>query len=149
MHRFDIRSALLAKHAQHVVLIHFPIALFLTSVMFDFIAQWTNNRTMAAAAYYNLLVAAISSVPVMATGLLAWRWQLEGQKIKGILLDHLVLATISSALIWVVWWLHFRARRRSGGTLPLYRLPIELVAAGTIALTAHLGGFLSGVNGPG
>ena len=26
---FDIKSALLAKHAQHVVLIHFPIALFL------------------------------------------------------------------------------------------------------------------------
>jgi hypothetical protein len=29
------------------------------------------------------------------------------------------------------------------------RLPIEVVAAITIALTAHLGGFLSGVNGPG
>ena len=25
---FDIKQALLAKHAQHVVLIHFPIALF-------------------------------------------------------------------------------------------------------------------------
>jgi uncharacterized membrane protein len=149
LHPFDIKSALLAKHAQHVVLIHFPIALFLTSVMFDFIAQWTSNRTMAAAAYYNLLVAAISTLPVMATGLLAWRWQLEGQKIKGVLLDHMVLAVISSALIWLVWWLHFRARRRPEGNLPLYRLPIELVAVGTIALTAHLGGFLSGVNGPG
>jgi len=149
LHPFDIRSALTAKHAQHVVLIHFPIALFLTSVMFDFIAQWTRNRTMAAVAYYNLLVAAIACLPVMATGLLAWRLQLEGQKIKGVLLDHLVLATISSTLIWLVWWLHFRARRRSGENLPLYRLPIEVVAAGAIALTAHLGGFLSGVNGPG
>jgi uncharacterized membrane protein len=149
LHPFDIRSALLAKHAQHVVLIHFPIALFLTSVMFDFIAHWTSNRTMAAVAYYNLLVAAISCLPVMATGLLAWQLQLEGQKIKGVLLDHLVLATISSTLIWIVWWLHFRARRRPAGNLPLYRLPIELVAAGTIALTGHLGGFLSGVNGTG
>jgi hypothetical protein len=26
---FDIRPVLLAKHAQHVVLIHFPIALFM------------------------------------------------------------------------------------------------------------------------
>jgi hypothetical protein len=32
MNPFDIRSALLAKHAQHVVLIHFPIALFITGV---------------------------------------------------------------------------------------------------------------------
>ena len=29
---FDLRTALLAKHAQHVVLIHFPIALFITAV---------------------------------------------------------------------------------------------------------------------
>jgi uncharacterized membrane protein len=149
LHPFDVKSALLAKHAQHVVLIHFPIALFLTGAMFDFFGQWTKNRTMAAVAYYNLLVAAISCLPVMATGLLAWRWQLEGQRLKGILLQHLILATVSSILIWLVCWLHFRARRRPGHDLPLYRLPIEIVAAGAVALTGHLGGFLSGVNGPG
>jgi uncharacterized membrane protein len=63
LHPFDLKSALLAKHAQHVVLIHFPIALFLTSVMFDFVAHWTKNRLLAAVAYYNLLVAAISCCP--------------------------------------------------------------------------------------
>jgi uncharacterized membrane protein len=148
LHPFDLKSAVLAKHAQHVVLIHFPIALYLTSVMFDFIAQWTRNRTLAAVAYYNLLIAAISCVPVMATGLVAWRWQLEGQRLKGVLLDHLVLAVVSSSLIWLVWWLQYRYRREPGQKLPLYRLPIEVVAAGAVALTAHLGGFLSGVNGP-
>jgi uncharacterized membrane protein len=29
-------SIIFAKHAQHVVLIHFPIALFLTAVAFDY-----------------------------------------------------------------------------------------------------------------
>ena len=29
MQPFDLRAAMLAKHAQHVVLIHFPIALFI------------------------------------------------------------------------------------------------------------------------
>ena len=33
--------------------------------------------------------------------------------------------------------------------LPTYRLPIEAVAVLLVGLTAHLGGFLSGVNGPG
>jgi len=108
---------------------------------------WTKNRTIAAVAYYNLVIAAISCVPVMATGLMAWRWQLEGQRLKGILLYHLVLAVVSSLLIWLVWWLQYRYRRKPGQKLPLYRLPIEVVAAGTVALTAHLGGFLSGVNG--
>ena len=32
---FDIKTVLLAKHAQHVVLIHFPIALFTAAVAFD------------------------------------------------------------------------------------------------------------------
>ena len=145
---FDPKTVFLAKHAQHVVLIHFPIALFVAGVGFDLLAQWTKRRGLADAAYYNLLVAAISTIPVLATGLLAWQFQLEGEKLKGILLLHLVLACVSTVMIWLVWWLHFRARRRTV-FLPVYRLPLELVAVAIVALTGHLGGFLSGVNGPG
>ena len=145
---FDLKTALLAKHAQHVVLIHFPIALFIAAVGFDLIAQWTKRRSLADAAYYNLLAAAISTVPVLATGLLAWKFQLEGQKLKGILLLHLVLACVSTVMIWMVWWVHFRARRRSV-YLPSYRLAVEFLAVGLVALTGHLGSFLSGVNLPG
>ena len=145
---FDLKSALLAKHAQHVVLIHFPIALFITAVAFDLLAQWTKRRDLAQAAYYNLLAAAISTVPVLATGLLAWQFQLEGQKLKGILLLHLVLACVSTVMIWLVWWVHFHARRKTV-YLPSYRLALEVLAVGIVALTGHLGGFLSGVNLPG
>jgi uncharacterized membrane protein len=148
LHPFDPKTVFLAKHAQHVVLIHFPIALFIVAVAFDVFAYWTKRRGAADAAYYNLLVAAISTVPVLVTGILAWQFQLEGQRLKGILLLHLALALVSSAMIWLVWWVHFRARRRTQA-LPSYRLPIEFLAVGIVALTAHLGGFLSGVNGPG
>jgi uncharacterized membrane protein len=145
---FDLKTILLAKHAQHIVLIHFPIALFISAVGFDLTAQWTKRRGLADTAYYNLLVAAISTLPVLATGILAWQFQLEGQKLKGILLLHLLLACVSSAMIWLVWWLHFRARRRAG-VPPSYRLAIEFLGVGLVALTGHLGGFLSGVNLPG
>jgi len=110
---FDLKTVRLAKHAQHVVLIHFPIALFIAAVTFDLTAQWTKRRGMADTAYYNLLGAAISTLPVLATGILAWQFQLEGQKLKGILLLHLVLACVSSVMIWVIWWINFRARRRA------------------------------------
>ena len=144
---FDLKTALLAKHAQHVVLIHFPIALFLTAVAFDLVGQWTKRRGLADAAYYNLLLAAISTLPALATGILAWQFQLEGQKLKGTLLLHLVLAGVSTVMIWLVWFLHFRARRRTVN-LPSYRLAVEFLAVGLVALTGHLGGFLSGVNVP-
>ena len=149
MHPFDIKTVLLAKHAQHVVLIHFPIALFMIGVVFDFLAQWRKQLLLAAAAYYNLLVAAIATIPVVVTGILAWQWELEGQKLKGILLMHLVMGCASSVLIWMVWFIHRRTRRKQEQVLPGYRLPIEAVAVVIVALTGHLGGFLSGVNGPG
>jgi uncharacterized membrane protein len=145
---FDLKTALLAKRAQHVVLIHFPIALFIAAVAFDLTAQWTKLRGLTDAAYYNLLVAAISTFPVLATGIVAWQFQLEGQKLKGALLLHLVLACISSATIWLVWWLHFRARWRAEA-LSVYRLGIEIIGVCIIAFTGYMGGFLSGVNGPG
>jgi len=143
---FDLKTVLLAKHAQHVVLIHFPIALFIAAVAFDFVAEWTKPSAFADTTYYNLLAAAISTFPVLVTGILAWQFQLEGQKLKGILLLHLVLACVSSAMIWLVCWMHFRARRQ-GQALPNYRLAIEIFGVCIIALTGYLGGFLSGVNG--
>jgi uncharacterized membrane protein len=145
---FDLKTALLAKHAQHVVLIHFPIALFISAVAFDLTAWWTKLRGLTDATYYNLLVAAISTFPVLATGIVAWQFQLQGQKLKGPLLLHLVLACVSSATIWLVWWLHFRARRRAEA-LSVYRLGIEIIGVCIIAFTGYMGGFLSGVNGPG
>ena len=79
---FDLKTVLLAKHAQHVVLIHFPIALFISAAAFDVIGQSTKSRALAGAAYYNLLAAALSTLPAIATGLLAWQFQLEGQKLQ-------------------------------------------------------------------
>jgi uncharacterized membrane protein len=145
---FDLKTTLFAKHAQHVALIHFPIALFIAAVAFDFIAYWTKRRGLADAAYCNLLVAALSTVPAVATGILAWQFQLEGQRLRGILLLHIVFAAASSVLIWLVWWVHFRSRR-TATALPTYRFPIEFLGILVVALTGHLGGFLSGVNGPG
>jgi uncharacterized membrane protein len=144
---FDLKTVLLAKHAQHVVLIHFPIALFITAVGFDLVGQWTKRRGLADAAYYNLIVAAISTIPVLMTGVLAWQLQLEGRKLKGILLTHLVLACISTLMIWLVWCVQFLARRRAKA-LPNYRLALEILGVILIAVTGHLGGFLSGVNVP-
>jgi uncharacterized membrane protein len=149
LHPFDIKSVIFAKHAQHVVLIHFPIALFIIGVLFDFLAYRTRRRVLAAAAYCNLFAAALATIPVLITGILAWQWELEGQRLKGILLIHLVFGVVSSVLIWIVWLIHVRTKRRQGAVLPGYRLPIEAVAVAILTVTGHLGGFLSGVNGPG
>ena len=91
MNPFDLRAALLAKHAQHVVLIHFPIALFVASFAFDLLALWRRDRNLATAAYYNLIAAAVTTLPAVVTRLLAWQWQYGGKRLRGNLRLHLFL----------------------------------------------------------
>src|SRR5271154_4644754 len=110
MHPFDLKQALMEKHAQHVVLIHFPIALFIAGAGLDFVAQWTKRETLRSAAYINLLLAAVMALPAVATGLVAWQWALEGHRVRGILRLHMVFGLSSAVLIWAVWWIHFHAR---------------------------------------
>ena len=146
MNPFDLRTILLAKHAQHVVLIHFPIALFISGVVFDLLSRGKRVSQLASAAYLNLSVAAVTVIPTVATGVLAWQFALEGQKLKGLLLLHFVAASFAGLLVVASWWIHWRARKSDTLPLPRYRIPIELLGVTVIALTAHLGGFLSGVN---
>lgn len=108
MSPFDPKSVLLAKHAQHVVLVHFPVALFLSGVLCDMLSHWGKRTALKAAAEFNLRAAAFMAVPVVATGLLAWQWQLEGRRLKGVLLMHLAFGLCSAALCWLVVW--FRSR---------------------------------------
>jgi len=147
MNPFDLRSALLARHAQHVVLIHFPIALFLVAVAFDILAVWANKDAWRQFAYLNLTLAALAVIPTLLTGVAAWQWQLDGQRLKGILLYHLLTASTAALCIWASWWMRFRLRRAanssSRGRLALV---VEVLGAFFIMLAAHLGGFLSGVN---
>lgn len=148
MNPFDLKSALLAKHAQHVVLIHFPIALFLASFAFDLLARWRRDRNLATVAYYNLTAAAIATLPAVVTGLIAWQWLLEGEKLRGNLRLHLLFGSLSAAMIFLLWRWRARLRRKPEQRLTAVYLAVALIAVFLVALTGHLGGILSGVETP-
>lgn len=148
MNPFDLKSVILARHAQHVALVHFPIALIFVSVLFDLLSLREQSLPLLRAAYYTVIVAAISAIPTIATGLLAWQLQFEGKGPKGNLKLHMMLALCSSVMIWLVCWLHIKEQRKPRFTSPGVRLAVELVAVALTMLTGHVGGFVSGVNGP-
>src|SRR5258708_2101498 len=143
---FDPRTIFLARHAQHVVLIHFPIALYVSGVVLDLLSRGRSIPKFATAAYINLTAAALTAIPAAATGVLAWQLALDGRKLKGLLLLHLVGGLASTVLILTSWWVQRRLRKTNSEPLPSYRLAIELLGILVVGLTAHLGGFLSGVN---
>ena len=145
MSPFDLKAALLARHAQHPVIIHFPIALFIISVVFDLLAIWRRNPTMARAAYYNLLAAALTAPVAIASGLTAWQWQLEGAKLKGNLLLHLTFALSASGMIWLLCAWRFRHRKLPQRTPGITYIALAFATVLLIAIAGHLGGIVSGV----
>jgi uncharacterized membrane protein len=144
---FDLRAALLARHAQHPVIVHFPIALFIASAVFEVVAIWRKLPVFSVVAYFNLLAAAVSLPFTIATGFGAWRWQLEGAPLKGNLQLHLVCALTSSALILILCWNRYRLRQKDERPNLSYFVVMTLALI-MITLTGHVGGILSGVETP-
>jgi len=144
---FDLKAALLAGHARHPVIIHFPIGLFIASVVFDLLAVWRKKPILAAVAYYNLLGAALTLPLAIATGLGAWQWQLEGATLKGNLRLHMICAVTSALLIFFLCWMRSRLRAKNISPGVSY-LAVTLFALMAITLTGHLGGIVSGVEMP-
>src|SRR6266404_1330687 len=136
---FDLKAALVAGHAQHPVIIHFPIALFIASAVFEVLAIWRKQPVFASVAYYNLLGAALTLPLAIATGLGAWRWQLEGATLKGNLLLHMICALTSASLIFFLCWMRLRIRPK-GISPGIGYWTVTLIALLAITLTGHLGG---------
>jgi uncharacterized membrane protein len=144
---FDVKAAILAGHVQHPVIIHFPIALFIASAVFELLALWRKQPVLAAVGYYNLVGAAMTIPLAIATGLGAWRWQLEGAALKGNLRLHLICALTSALLIFLLCWI--RAHLRTKNLAPRFSyFAVTVLAMMVIAFTGHLGGILSGVEMP-
>ena len=144
---FDLKAALLAGHAQHPVLIHFPIALFIASVVFEVMAAWRKQPVLATVAYFNLLGAALTIPFAIATGLGAWHWQLEGAAIKGNLRLHMICALTSAFLVLFLTWVRSRLRTKGEWPRASY-FAVTALGLMMITLTGHLGGILSGVETP-
>lgn len=142
---FDIKTAVLAKNAQHPVIVHFPIALFIISLLFDVLGAWKKNPALRTAATYNLIAGAFGGLFAIVTGLIAWQWQYGGAELRGNLRLHLILGIVTTGLLFLLWGI--RSRLAKHPAMPLSRLyfVLSLLSLGLIALTGHIGGILSGV----
>jgi uncharacterized membrane protein len=144
---FDPKASLLAKHAQHVVLIHFPIALYLTATFLDSLSRIFKKLSAFDAVRWNFLCAAIASLPAAGTGILAWRWALAGQAFKGILRLHFLFALAAILGMWATVWVRYARKVRYEEDGQVSILVFEWCVCLLLAVAGHLGGFLSGVNG--
>lgn len=140
---FALKTLLLPTHAQHRVLVHFPIALLVISLLFDVLGYLKKNPALTTAAYYNLIVAGVTAPFTVATGLLAWIFAFGQAPLQGFLLYHLILGVTSMLLIWALWWVRVRNQGRLEGAAGRTYVILGALSFMVISLTGHLGGWLT------
>jgi len=133
-------TALIDTHPWHVPTVHFPIALTGVALLFLILALWQRNETLERAAFYNMVLAALSTVVAGMTGYRDYIVRFEGDapysNVKIFLAITLfVLTTGIAASRWrkseLLW---------TPSTMVLYLLAF----GGSFALSVTLG-FLGGV----
>ena len=127
------------------MLVHFPIALLAASVLFDLLGRWRHRGAFASAAAVNLYAAAVSAPLAAASGVIAWRLQLQGAHLRGALLLHVCTAAVVIPLCWALACYRLWHSSRAGSGLPAAYHAAGGFACVMVAATAHLGGVVSGV----
>ena len=147
---FDPKKALLAKHAQHPVMVHFPIALFLFSFFLDLLGRLRNSADLQKVALVNLLGATVMSGISLLTGLIAWQLKFGGLSTpisdNRWLYIHLGLGISTVIMLSILSFIRIKRLRKGVSELSTTYFILATVAAITIALAGHLGGVVSGVS---
>jgi uncharacterized membrane protein len=126
----------------HPMLVHFPIALFITSVLFDVLGAWLTRESLRESALWLLVLGVLTGLAAFASGDLA----AEAAEKAGVaeslieIHEHLAGATVGIFGALLAWRLLLR-NRFSPRTRIAY-LMVAIVGLGLLGATGHYGGGL-------
>jgi uncharacterized membrane protein len=126
------------KNAYHPAIVHFPIALFIAGLLLDFAGIVGRRESLLLAGWYNLILAALSSVTAIITGIGAMLFQ--KLPFSGLIPQHMLSAVVGALVMWMM--VALRVRQHSAMTKPVRVLYFVLAVAGLalISYSGHLGG---------
>lgn len=126
------------KNGFHPAIVHFPIALFVGGLILDLIGVIRKDKTLLHSGWYCLVMAAVTTLGGVGSGVLAM--MMQKLPYRGLIFQHIVLAVVSSVLIWAM--AAMRLHRHEKMVVPL-RVLYYLMAIGCFVLISwagHLGG---------
>jgi nitrite reductase/ring-hydroxylating ferredoxin subunit/uncharacterized membrane protein len=128
-------------HPLHPLLIHFPLGLFLLSLVFD-IASWVvaSGNPFVHAAFYTLLAGVLTALLAATAGLADWLDIRRDSFSFLIATAHMLLnlwaVTLYAFGAWVRWW------TLGAPATPKLPLAISLVALAVLGVSGWMGGHL-------
>jgi uncharacterized membrane protein len=126
----------------HPMLVHFPIALFFTSLLFDLLFKMTRNGDFQKFGYYLLILAVLSGILASSSGMLI-EDKIESSGISEQHIDdHKGFALATMALfIALLAFRFFKKNKISENVFNLY-LAVSLIGLVLLSLAAFKGGKL-------
>ena len=123
----------------HPLLVHFPIALFSTGLLFDILARLLNNKELDHAGFWTMLIALVSSPFTIIAGIIAFLE--EGSFLDLSQFDHGILAFISTLFLLVLFWarINFQLDFRYSSLKRNIYFFLHILAVGCLFYGAHLG----------
>jgi uncharacterized membrane protein len=140
-------------HPIHPMVVHFPIALLIVSVIFDLIAMRWRTKSFRDASFYTLIAGLIGAAAAVLTG--AWAEEVaEGKGIPESVLEiHETLGYATLALFIGLLGLRLLMRRGVVREIPALYVTFGLIGVVVLLVTGYYGGVLvydfgAGVNLP-
>ncbi len=126
----------------HVVIVHFPIALAFCAVLADLLWIVTRKDRFRDAGIYCLVLAAISALPVVVTGLAVARGREFAGDYVSIVTTHKYLGIASFIIAGIAAGIRFGCRQQLKRWWLIGYCILMLALVISIALTGHYGGML-------
>ena len=126
----------------HVLIVHFPIALGFCAVLADLLWLATRKDRFRDAGIYCLILAAISALPVVITGLAVARSQEFVGDYLSIVTTHKYLGITSFTIAALAAIIRLSCRQKLKGLWLVAYCVLILALVVSIAFTGHYGGML-------
>jgi uncharacterized membrane protein len=131
-------KAKLLGHPIHPMLIPFPLGLLGTAVIFDLLAVFAGQQSLAQASLPMIAAGIITGLVAAVFGAIDWAAIPDGTRAKGIATTHGLGNVVIVVLFAIAWWL----RRETPGAPSGLPLVIEVIGVLGALVTGWLGGEL-------
>ena len=136
-------------HPLHPMIVHFPIALLLTSVLFDAASHIFKRESLRDGALWLLVLGLLGGIAASIAGSFAEEAAEKTGIAESLIETHESLAFVTLGIFGVLFlWRIFMRNQLSGQLLAIYLL-VATIGVGTLSATGYYGGDLVYEHGAG
>jgi uncharacterized membrane protein len=136
----DLLKGKWLKHPLHPIIVHVPMAMWPSALIFDLLSQWQiGGNAMVRLSFYAIIFGLVASLLAVPTGVLDWSGIKKEKPAWKIGLFHMMLNLIAALLFAINFGLRIQDFREA---TTVARIPLGLSFIGTWLLigSAYLGG---------